>query len=166
VIGISAKQSRRYQPGRTVRGLGRANENDRAEKTEDQAEDLQRGEAVAFHHEMGEYRCPDRRRGAEDRNEATWKNCSDQKMIAQVKPTLMSPTIVAISTVRLSRGKGWRSATAMTVSRPATATALGERKYERGNVVYPDLDRAPGRSPDQRDAHVPGDDPKRRHARR
>src|SRR5205814_4406867 len=42
----------------------------------------------------------------------------------------------------------------------------GEREHKGRNVTHSHLDRRPGRSPDERDAHVCGDHSKRRHAPR
>src|SRR6266568_1330475 len=66
-------------------------------------------------------------------------NCSDQKMTAQLQPMLMRPTITAIATVRLPRGKGWRNATATIVSTAATATALANANTNGGTSFTPTL---------------------------
>src|SRR5437868_12253999 len=64
-------------------------------------------------------------------------NCSDQKMIAQLHPMLIKPTIIATAIVRLPRGKDWRKATATMVSAAATATALANAKTNGGTSLTP-----------------------------
>src|SRR5204863_494748 len=64
-------------------------------------------------------------------------NCSDQKMIAQLHPMFIKPTIIATAIVRLPRGKGWRKATATMVSAAATATALANAKTNGGTSLTP-----------------------------
>ena len=66
-------------------------------------------------------------------------NCSDQKMIAQLHPMLITPTTMATAMVRMPRGNGWRSATATIVSRPATATALASANTNGGTSFTPIL---------------------------
>ena len=64
-------------------------------------------------------------------------NCSDQKMIAQLQPMLIRPTIKAIAIVRLPLGNGCRSATATIDNSPATATALAKANTNGGTSVTP-----------------------------
>src|SRR2546428_351846 len=66
-------------------------------------------------------------------------NCSDQKMIAQLQPILMTPTTTATAIVRLPRGKGWPSTKAMAVSTAATARALANANRNGGTSFTPIL---------------------------